>query len=108
MRQSNRQKLKLPEYAANFIEIDLSEYEFSDGPFDIMITCPFYIDNWKLCISELTSYFLENLGENGRLIYVAHNDTVRNNCDLSDIPELGGFGAKFSRGYDSEFAVIDV
>ena len=53
-----RAKELLPEFKSNFIVKNVNDYDFSEGPFDIIITNPFYardtIDNFLTkCLSGL-------------------------------------------------------
>jgi 2-polyprenyl-3-methyl-5-hydroxy-6-metoxy-1,4-benzoquinol methylase len=62
-----------PDYSENFRLCDVNDYDFKEGPFDVIITNPFYSKD----IRRFTEQCLTNLNKNGQLIYRLHRDVLR-------------------------------
>jgi SAM-dependent methyltransferase len=102
-----RAKEILPAHAQNFMVKDVNEYDFSHGPFDLIVGNPFYIEADER--RAFTEKCLDNLYSGGRLVYRIHNDVLNhfqiNN--LEELPYLRNLGMKTSQGYGLSFCIFD-
>ncbi len=95
-----------PEYSPlRFSVEDVNTYKFSKGPYNIIISNPFYSPNMR----KFTETCLDNLTQGGKLIYRIHNDVIHHNNikNLDDIPDLKNLGMKVSNGCGLSFCVFD-
>lgn len=96
----------LPEYERNFRVAHISEYDYAEGPFDIIIANPFHVD---LGIDAFTQRCLSHLIQGGRLVYRIHDDVLRGN-KIKTVQEVGGWqfmNMRVSRGEGLELCVFD-
>jgi SAM-dependent methyltransferase len=96
----------LPEYGANFILGNVNEYDFKDGPFDIIIANPTYA---YPDLREFTYKCYSNLNPNGRIIYIVQGDVLEHFKikSLSEIRDFDEFNIRTSVGYDQVYGIID-
>jgi predicted RNA methylase len=95
-----------PDYSPlRFYVDDVNTHKFSEGPHNIIISNPFYAKNMR----EFTEKCLDNLHNNGRLIYRIHDDVLYYNKvnKLDDLPDFKNLGMKVSRGQGLSFCVFD-
>jgi len=59
-----------PDCPENFRLADVNDYDFKEGPFNIMITNPLYGND----VRTFTETCLDNLADSGRLIFRVHTD----------------------------------
>ena len=83
----NKAKEFFPNQKDNFKIFDVNKYNFEEGPFDIIITNPFYT---KPNIRQFTEKCLQNLNPGGRIIYRIHDDVILKN-NITDLRELTDF-----------------
>lgn len=65
----------LPEFADNFFETDVRNFGFQQGPFDIIITNPYY---GEPNLNQYIERCKNNLAPEGRLILRLHQDVIEN------------------------------
>jgi len=96
----------LSDYADNFLVEDVKTYDFNEGPFDFIITNPFYA---KPKMREFTEKCLKNLKVGGRLIYRVHDDVLKRNMinDLGELPDFEGLGMKTIQGRGLIFGIFE-
>ncbi len=96
----------LPEFSTNFIETDVNNYDFSNGPFDIIITNPFY---GKPTMTEYIDKCFSNLNAGGMILLRLHSDVlIRNNIEGIEQTELANkYKIRSSSGGKIEYGVIE-
>ncbi len=94
-----------PNHKENFHLVDVNQYGFAQGKFNLIITNPFYAKD----MGELTDKCLDNLEPGGRIIYRVHDDVLRINRiqSLDEVSALKGYNMKTSNGNWLVFGVID-
>lgn len=96
----------LPEFAEQFSIENVINHNFSNGPYSIIISNPFYSSPQ---MRRFTEKCLDNLDKGGRLIYRIHDDVLSHNKinKLEDLSDFKNLGMKVSRGYDLSFCTFD-
>ncbi len=96
----------LPAHKKNFCFGDVNEYDFSRGPFDIIIADPFYA---KGRFSEFKKACLDNLSSDGRLIFRIYHPSLKDkNLNIDRVlPAAHIPGMRFSRAPGAIFGVFD-
>jgi SAM-dependent methyltransferase len=96
----------LPQYSVNFLLGDVNEYDFREGPFDIIITNPFYAHP---NLRAFTENCFEHLSSDGRIIYRIHDDVLEHFGikSLSELRDFDGFNMKTSVGQGLVYGIID-
>lgn len=95
----------LPEYADNFAAGNIKDYGFREGPFDIIISSPFYsLGNPK----DFTKKCMNALKPKGKLIYFFYYDVFRRLgiTSLDECEYLDGVPMLFSYGREILFGTI--
>ncbi len=96
----------LPEYAGNFILSDIELYDFSHGPFDIIVADPLLA---RHDTKKYAGSCIKNLTRNGRLIFMSYSriNPIFDVFKSEQLPDLVKMGMRFSRGYELVFGVLD-
>lgn len=100
------QEIILPEYAENFRVLNVKDYHFDDGPFDIILTNPMYV---YPRITEFTKECIDNLNKGGRLIYKFTHDSLAEYgySDAKTLEFINRFGMRLCGGQTWPHAVFD-
>lgn len=92
-------------YANNFKLMDIIDYDFADGPFNIILANPFCAYP-TYDIVKFTEICLAHLSSRGRLIYEIHSDVLMAH-NVTDFSVFQKLGMKISRGLDLIFCILD-
>lgn len=95
----------LPEYSKNFKLIDIKDYDFKEGPFDIILVDNPLIAYPTYDIVEFTKICMKHLSAMGKIIYKIHADALRK-YNITDLSVFQNLGMQISSGQKLIFCVL--